>query len=135
LDSIQAAILNVKLKYLDEWNLKRLKVASFYISRLKDNNKFTLPLTEKDKKHVYHLFVVRCRDREKLIRLLDEKNISWGIHYPKALPFLNAYKYKNHKAEDFTIVSSITDEIISIPIYPEIKTEQLNLICDQMLKL
>jgi dTDP-4-amino-4,6-dideoxygalactose transaminase len=78
--------------------------------------------------------VIRCRDRSKLIKLLDEKNISWGIHYPKPLPFLEAYSYKNLKTEDFAISSSITDEIISIPIYPEITTKQVDIICDQLLK-
>lgn len=135
LDSIQAAILTVKLKYLNEWNLKRLKVASFYISRLKDKIEYVLPVAEQDKKHVYHLFVIRCKDRNKVIELLDEKNISWGIHYPKPLPFLDAYMYKNHKTSDFTIAHDVTNEIISIPIYPEIKSEHLNIICDQLLKL
>jgi dTDP-4-amino-4,6-dideoxygalactose transaminase len=135
LDSIQAAILSVKLKYLNEWNLKRVKAASFYISRLKDKIEYILPAAEQDKKHVYHLFEIRCKDRKKVIELLDEKNISWGIHYPKALPFIDAYSYKKHKYDDFAIANNITSEIISIPIYPEIETEQLNFICDQLLKL
>lgn len=135
LDSIQASILNVKLKYLNEWNSKRRQVASYYISRLKDRNEFTLPVIEQNKKHVFHLFVIRCKLRSKLIEHLDEKDISWGIHYPKPLPFLDAYSYKNHKTGDFKLASTITDEIISIPIYPEITTEQLNIICDQILKL
>jgi dTDP-4-amino-4,6-dideoxygalactose transaminase len=134
LDSIQASILRVKLKYLDEWNLKRRHAASYYISRLKNNCEFTLPPAEQNKKHVYHLFVIRCRQREKLIELFEDKNISWGIHYPEPLPFLEAYTYKKHKYEDFAIAKSMTGEIISIPIYPEITTDQLNTICDQMLK-
>jgi dTDP-4-amino-4,6-dideoxygalactose transaminase len=134
LDSIQASILSVKLRYLDEWNSKRRQIASYYLSRLKDKTELILPVDEHDKKHVFHLYVIRCRDRSKLIKLLDEKNISWGIHYPKPLPFLEAYSYKNHKTEDFAISSSITDEIISIPIYPEITTKQVDIICDQLLK-
>lgn len=135
LDSIQAAILSVKLKYLNEWNLKRLKAASFYISRLKDKTEYILPVAQQDKKHVYHLFVIRCKERKKVIDLLDEKNISWGIHYPKPLPFLDAYSYKNHKTIDFAIANDVTNEIFSIPVYPEIKTEHLDIICDQLLKL
>ena len=135
LDSIQASILRVKLKYLDEWNLRRKKAASFYISRLKDKSEFILPVCEKGKKHVYHLFVIRCRERKKVIELLEEKNISWGIHYPKILPLLDPYSYKKHIAGDFAVAESVTDEIISIPIYPEIGTDQLNVICTQLLKL
>ena len=134
LDSIQASILNVKLKYLDSWNHKRQQVASFYISRLKEKREFILPYEEQNKKHVYHLFVIRCKKRDKLIDLLEEKKISWGIHYPTALPFIDPYSYKKHKPEDFINSSTIIKDIISIPIYPELKEEQLNIICDQLLK-
>ena len=134
LDSIQASILNVKLKHLDSWNNKRRQLASLYISRLKERKEFILPYVELNKKHVYHLFVIRCRHREKLIELLDEKNISWGIHYPNALPFIDPYRYKKHKPQDFINSSEIIKDIISIPIYPELTEVQLNIICDQLLK-
>lgn len=133
LDSIQAAILSVKLKYLDEWNNQRNRVASSYISRLGKMTEFILPLTEPGKRHVYHVFVIRCNDRGKLISLLDAKNISWGIHYPNALPFTDAYSYKKHKPEDFLISGTIVDHIISIPIYPELTEEQIEFICDQLM--
>jgi dTDP-4-amino-4,6-dideoxygalactose transaminase len=135
LDSIQASILRIKLKYLDEWNMKRQKAASYYISKLKGKNEFILPVSEEDRKNVFHLFVIRSKQRNRVTKLLDEKNISWGIHYPKPVPFLDAYYYKNHNVGDFAIAERITEEIISIPIYPEITTEQLNTICDQLLKL
>jgi dTDP-4-amino-4,6-dideoxygalactose transaminase len=134
LDSIQASILDVKLKHLDSWNNKRRQLASLYISRLKERKEFILPYVELNKKHVYHLFVIRCRHREKLIELLDEKNISWGIHYPNALPFIDPYRYKKHKPQDFINSSEIINDIISIPIYPELTEVQLNIICDQLLK-
>ena len=134
LDSIQASILSVKLKYLDAWNNRRREVASFYISRLREKKEFVLPVQEQSKKHVYHLFVIRCRQREKLIELLEEKKISWGIHYPNALPFIDPYRYKKHKPQDFTNSSDIIKDIISIPIYPELTELQLNMICDQLLK-
>jgi dTDP-4-amino-4,6-dideoxygalactose transaminase len=134
LDSIQAAILGVKLKYLDEWNLKRKNTASLYISRLKDNTGFQVQLYEDHKKHVFHLFVIRCKNRNAIIELLNEKNIACGIHYPKAVPFLDAYAYKQHKTTDFKIAGRVTEEILSIPIYPEIPEEHVDVICDQLLK-
>jgi dTDP-4-amino-4,6-dideoxygalactose transaminase len=134
LDSIQASILRVKLKYLDEWNLKRQQAAMHYISRLNDNSELILPLKENDKKHVFHLFNIRCRNRSRLIDLLEAESISWGIHYPSPLPFLDAYRYKKHKTEDFASAVRITNEIISVPIYPEITSDQIDIICDQMLK-
>jgi dTDP-4-amino-4,6-dideoxygalactose transaminase len=134
LDSIQASILSVKLKYLDKWNFERQKVASFYQSGIDDKNGFILPFHEENKKHVYHLFVLRCTERDRLIKLLDDKKISWGIHYPNALPFTDPYVYKKHRPEDFKNSAKIINEIISIPIYPEIGTEQLNIICNQLNK-
>jgi UDP-2-acetamido-2-deoxy-ribo-hexuluronate aminotransferase len=65
---------------------------------------------------------------------MDERDISWGIHYPKPLPFLDPYKHKYKGNGDFTISREITEGIISIPIYPEITDNQLNTICDQLLK-
>jgi dTDP-4-amino-4,6-dideoxygalactose transaminase len=104
------------------------------LSKLGEKAEFVLPLQEKNKKHVYHLFVIRCRQREKLIELLEEKNISWGIHYPNALPFIDIFGYKKHKPQDFLISGNIINDIISIPIYPELTEPQLNIICEQLLK-
>ena len=132
LDSIQAAILNVKLKHLDVWNYKRIKAADYYRLRLGTSGSFILPAVEESKKHVYHLFVIKCKERNKLIKLLDEKKISWGIHYPNALPFIEPYFYKKHIPNDFKASSSIINEILSIPIYPEITEEQLETICGQL---
>jgi dTDP-4-amino-4,6-dideoxygalactose transaminase len=134
LDSIQASILSVKLKHLDMWNSQRQGVAAFYMQQLAGMSEFILPFHQQNKKHVYHLFVIRCKNRDKLVELLDEKMISWGIHYPNALPFTDAYAYLKHKPEDFVNSSSIISDIISIPIYPELTEEQLIIICDQLKK-
>jgi dTDP-4-amino-4,6-dideoxygalactose transaminase len=134
LDSLQAAILKVKLKYLDQWNMKRQDVASQYISKLSVRREFILPVIETKKNHVFHLFVIRCDNRNQMIELLDEKEISWGIHYPNALPFTDAYSYKKHKPEDFPVASLIIRNIISLPIFPELTPDQINLICSQLLK-
>lgn len=134
LDSIQASILSAKLKHLDIWNNQRQQVANYYLSHLADRTDFILPFHEENKKHVYHLFVIRCKERARLIRLLDEKLISWGIHYPKALPFTDPYGYLKHKPEDFRNTSEIISDIISIPIYPELTEEQLVLIISQLNK-
>jgi dTDP-4-amino-4,6-dideoxygalactose transaminase len=129
LDTIQASILNVKLPYLDKWNDKRRGVANVYLSNLKESAGMILPKMEKNKKHVFHLFVIRTQIREKLMATLDKNNIGCGIHYPKALPFLDAYLYKKHKTSDFPVSTRITNEILSIPVYPEITQEQVCRIC------
>ncbi|MCX6327622.1 MAG: DegT/DnrJ/EryC1/StrS family aminotransferase [Bacteroidia bacterium] len=135
LDSIQASILKAKLPYLDKWNRNRIEASQHYISRLEGMGSIILPRVEQNKTHVYHLFVIRSQKREKLIEVLNKSNISCSIHYPKPLPFLDAYNYKKHKLEDFPIAVKITNEILSIPIFPEITDSQVDTICDHILKI
>jgi dTDP-4-amino-4,6-dideoxygalactose transaminase len=133
LDSLQASILNVKLAYLDKWNSRREQVAKYYKSRLSVRQDIILPELPENSKHVFHLFVIRCKNREKVTGLLNEKNIAWAIHYPRPLPFLDAYMYKKHDPAEFSVSCQVTTEIISLPMYPEITETQLNFICDQIL--
>ena len=134
LDSLQASILSAKLSYLDKWNLRRNKIAEFYKARLGINPAIILPETLLNTKHVYHLFVIRCKRREDMLKLLNEKKISYSVHYPKPLPFLTAYKYKKHVQADFPVSCKITDEVLSLPMYPELTESQLNMICDQIIE-
>jgi dTDP-4-amino-4,6-dideoxygalactose transaminase len=134
LDSLQASILKAKLVYLDRWNSQRNHVAELYINRLMVNKEICLPLVPHNTKHVFHLFVVRCKKRDDMIKLLDEKDISWAVHYPHPLPFLDAYAYKKHVPADFPVSYQVTKEVISIPIFPELTEFQVNLICDQILE-
>ena len=134
LDSIQASILSAKLSYLDKWNSRRNKIAEHYIRRLNVNEEFRLPLIQTDILHVFHLFVIRCKRRDDMIKLLNKKNISWAVHYPHPLPFLDAYKYKNHLPVEFPVSYQATEEVISLPIYPELTESQIDLICDQILE-
>jgi dTDP-4-amino-4,6-dideoxygalactose transaminase len=134
LDTIQASILSVKLKFLDDWNSKRQQIAARYKSQLADIDGLVLPYSESDNKHVYHQYVIRCKNRANLIRLLDEKNIAWGIHYPAPLPFIDAYKDKNLTYTDFQVSLAITEEITSIPVFPQMTLEQQEIICKQIQK-
>jgi dTDP-4-amino-4,6-dideoxygalactose transaminase len=134
LDTIQASVLNVKLKYLDKWNQNRSAAAHYYRSRLYDSNKLVLPEVDIEKKHVYHLFVLRCFNRISLIELLEKNDISFGIHYPTPLPFIEAYKYMKLVSDDFPVASKLTKEIISLPIYPEITEDQIETICKLILE-
>jgi hypothetical protein len=133
LDSIQASVLSVKLKHLDEWNQKRINAAISYKLLLSKKNGVILPIIEDEKKHVFHLFVIKCKNRPILTDIFEKNHISFGIHYPKALPFLEAYQYKNLTVNDFPVASRLTDEILSLPIYPEITKSQIELICNLIL--
>jgi len=123
LDGMQAAILGVKLKYLDKWTERRKTIAQMYDEALKDIVITPTVLTEA--KHVYHLYVIRIKNREKVKDLLTEKGIATGIHYPIPLPFLKAYSYLGHKPTDFPVAYSIKDEILSLPIYGDMTDEQV----------
>ena len=112
LDGLQAAILDVKLKHLDKWIERRRAIAEMYNAGLKDI--VMTPSVMPDVKHVYHLYVIRIKSRERVKELLSEKGIATGIHYPIPLPFLKAYGYLGHKPEDFPIANSLNDEILSM---------------------
>ncbi len=124
LDSIQAGILLVKLKLLSEWNQQRRERASTY------NDLFTaaddcvaIPYEPPSVKSVYHLYVVRNQQRDKLQRYLADVGIGTGIHYPIPLHLQKAYERLGYKAGDFPISESACREILSLPMYPQITIE------------
>ena len=123
LDGLQAAILDVKLKYLDKWIERRRTIARMYDAALKDI--IITPSVLPDVKHVYHLYVIRIKNRDMVKELLAEKGIATGIHYPIPLPFLKAYSYLGHKPADFSVAFSIKDEILSLPIHGDMTDEQV----------
>ena len=123
LDGLQAAILDVKLKYLDKWTERRRTIAKIYDAALK--NIVITPSVLPDIKHVYHLYVIRIKNRDGVKELLAEKGIATGIHYPIPLPFLKAYSYLGHKPADFPVAYSMKDEILSLPIHGDMTDEQV----------
>ena len=125
LDSIQAAFLNIKLKYLRYNTSKRIFNANFYIKKLKPYKEIQLPNIFKDFKNVYHQFVIRVKKRDQLKIFLKKKNINTEVHYRKALPSMRASYYLNCKKNIFLNAKKLTGEILSLPIYPEIGTKKL----------
>lgn len=130
LDGMQAAILSVKLKYIREWNDKRLQNALRYNELLADVEGIIAPSIHPDVKHVFHLYVIRTAQRENLQSHLKKHGIASGIHYPTALPFLKAYEYLGHKPEDFPLAHQYTSQILSLPMYPELTKAQLICVAD-----
>lgn len=115
LDGIQAAILSVKLKHLDNWTNKRIELANYYLHNLQNIKEIVLPKKEDWVKQVYHLFVVQVKKRDELKEFLNTNNIETGIHYPIALPKLKAYKYLNQSNEDF-FANKYDKSLLSLPI-------------------
>lgn len=130
LDGMQAAILNAKLPFLDQWISARIRVAAIYNQQLAQVEEIILPKVRPDSKHTYHLFVIRAEQRDKLQQYLEEHGIATAIHYPTPLPFLEAYSYLQHTREDFPITYRHQKEILSLPIYPEMENEMIVYVCD-----
>jgi dTDP-4-amino-4,6-dideoxygalactose transaminase len=126
LDGLQAAILSVKLRHLPEWTEQRRGNAYLYNKYLKDTAVAT-PFEPENVKAVYHLYVVRVRNggREKLQDHLKSRGISTGIHYPIALPNLKAYKYLGHTDSECPQATKGSQEILSLPMYPELEETQI----------
>ena len=115
LDSLQAAILNVKLSYLDGWIDKRIDVADKYLTELKGTQDLVLPIKQNWAKQAYHLFVIRTSKRDDLKSYLAERDIQTGIHYPISLPKLKAYQYTEQANDDMFANTSDTT-LLSLPI-------------------
>jgi dTDP-4-amino-4,6-dideoxygalactose transaminase len=126
LDGLQAAILSVKLKHLDQWSESRRRNAYLYTEALAGSRLGT-PVELEDCRAVYHLYVVRvpAGQREALQKHLGDYGISTGIHYPIALPYLNAYRYLGHTANDFPEALRASQEILSLPMFPELTKDQI----------
>lgn len=125
MDGLQAAVLNVKLNHILKWTDKRIENANMYDHFLSDIDEIILPKVRPSSKHTFHLYVIRCKKRDKLSTYLDENGISTSIHYPTILPNLPAYDYLGYKYEDFPVASAYQNEILSLPMYPELKKEQI----------
>ncbi len=126
LDALQAAILRVKLRHLDEWSEKRRRNAERYVSLLRDIEEITLPLVPEGTTPVYHLFVIRSKKRNALSEKLHAAGVNTGIHYPIPLHLQPAYSYLGYKRGDFPFAEKAADEILSLPIYPEMTNEMID---------
>ena len=128
LDGMQAAILRVKLRYLDEWNAKRRQIADAYREQLVERG-IKLPTVQANAEPVWHLFVIRVSDRERLQSLLKEKGIASGIHYP--VPLHEQPAYEDRRASyNLPATERAAQEVLSLPMYPELNQEQIEAVCN-----
>ncbi len=120
MDTLQAAILNLKLPHLESWNAQRQKAADYYSSALKDLD-LGLPAKEN---HVFHVFSILTKHRNELKSYLKERGIQTQIHYPKAVPFTKAYAEFGLESEDFPQAFRLQNESLSLPLFPGITEEE-----------
>lgn len=136
LDSIQAAVLNVKLKYLDEYNKARQKAAGFYNDAFKKCDKLQTPVVYEKSNHIYHQYtlVTKNTDRDKLQDHLQKKGIPAPIYYPVPLHMQKAYTDPRYSEGDFPVTENLCHSVISLPMHTELDNEQLQYICDSVLE-
>jgi dTDP-4-amino-4,6-dideoxygalactose transaminase len=125
LDEIQAAILRVKLKYLDAQNAKRRERASWYCKLLRDTESVQLPIEQADYSHVYHLFVIQTEQRDRLRSHMREHGIGSDVHYPQPLHRQPAFAECRISPEGLRVSESVVERIISLPMYPLLSRQQV----------
>lgn len=135
MDGLQAAVLRVKLRHLERWNEKRLQAARLYDSLLKEGDGLTLPMVRDQADHVFHLFVVRVKDRDRVFARLREEGIGAGIHYPIAVHEQPAYSHLRPPPETLAVTHNTVRSIISLPLYPEITDDHLHLVAGAVRRL
>jgi dTDP-4-amino-4,6-dideoxygalactose transaminase len=137
LDEIQAAFLDVKLKYIEAENQRRREIAQYYCENIKNpaivlpnNNDFSLFTLHSSLSHVWHLFIIRCSQRDKLQNYLAEKGIQTLIHYP--IPPHKQKAYKEWNGLIFPITEQIHGEVLSLPISPVLRDDEVKNITDMV---
>ncbi|MCF8229066.1 MAG: DegT/DnrJ/EryC1/StrS family aminotransferase [Bacteroidales bacterium] len=136
LDSIQAAILDVKLKHLDEYAEARNKAADYYNKAFADSPKLQTPVTADNTTHVYHQYtlVTKDMDRDGLLEHLQSRNIPCAIYYPVPMHLQKAYHDARYGEGDFPVTEDLSKRVISLPMHTELDEEQLKFIADAVLE-
>ena len=132
MDGFQGAVLDVKLRYLDGWNQKRRQIAARYVRNLSTVDGINTPVEANNAYHVYHLFVVRCQRRDKLAKHLQECGIHTAVHYPHPLHLTPAFGNMGYGSGDFPVSERCCEEILSLPMFPELQDEQIDYVCEKI---
>ena len=125
-------MLQAKLAHIDDWNRARNSHALKYNALLADVEQVKCPKLRPDTFHIFHLYVIRASHRDDLAAFLKTKGIFTGIHCPIALPLMPAYRYLRHRPSEFPVAYECQDEILSLPMYPELADEQIAYVADSI---
>ncbi len=131
LDALQAAILRIKLGFLDTWIKRRNEIAKKYTQGLA-GLPLSLPNPKNNVRHVYNQFTIAADKRNELQKYLKEKQIGTAIHYPISLPLQQAFSYLRHDRSQFPVAASAAETVLSIPAYPEMTTAQIETVIDSI---
>ena len=133
LDGLQAAILSVKLKYIELWTRLRIDRAEHYNALFSKLENIKTPKIHLGSKHVFHLYVIQVEKREELQKYLKESGIASAVHYPVPLPFMKAYDYLEHSYNDFPQIYEAHLKILSLPMFPELTNDEIEFIVNKIL--
>ena len=125
LDELQAAFLNVKLKYLDKWNDERRKIAKRYIEKINNKKVKLIDMPQNSDGHVFHIFPVMVSERENFVKYMNDNGIKTNIHYPIPILQQKAYIEYVDKIDDFPVTKYICDNEVSLPLYPGMTAEMV----------
>ena len=132
LDTLQAAVLRVKLKYIEDWTKQRNKVALAYDHLFSEELNVKTPKRRSETYHSFHVYSIMHPRRDDLKKYLFQNGIETQIHYPVALPNMDAYKYLNHVESDFPKATNLQKSALSLPIYPEIEMDELEYVAEKI---
>src|SRR5438105_9071687 len=132
LAAVQAAVLDVKLKYLNEWHEARRRNAALY-NKLFAGTKVIAPPIESGNRHLYHQYVVRVPERDRVKQQLAERGIATAVYYPIPLHLQECFKYLGHKAGDFPESERACREVLALPVHPELRNEEIKHVAEQLL--
>ncbi len=134
MDSFQAAVLSIKLKYLDEWNTARVDRARQYTELLKGSS-YKLPADMSDSECVWHCYVIETPERDRVRSALQDVGIQSAVHYPVPVHLQKAYAHLDYRSGDLPITEALCEHCLALPIYPELSKEKISRVASVLLDL
>ena len=134
MDGIQAAVLSIKLRHLEKGNELRRSHAAQYDRALEGLEEIVTPYEDPYARHVYHIYAIRVRERDEVIRRLGEMGIACGIHYPVPVHLQEAYSNLGYEAGSFPIAEQVAKEFVSLPMFPELTPAQIDMVAEAVME-
>jgi dTDP-4-amino-4,6-dideoxygalactose transaminase len=128
LDTLQAVVLNAKLKHLDQWNEMRANNAAHYAELLKPLKSVVTPITKSDRTHVFQTYAILVPNRDKVVEAMKAQGVGVLIHYPISLHLQEAYAELGHKKGDFPVAENVASQVMSLPMFPHMAKEQVEVV-------
>ncbi len=132
LDELQAALLRVKLRHIDEWNRRRAEIAAIYTDALKDYVR--TPVTDEGNMHIYHQYTIRTEKRDELRQHLADKGVATAIHYPIPLHMQPVFQKLGYREGMFPVAEKAAKEVLSLPVFPEMTDSEINYVIESIIE-